>query len=219
MSSGKPSPRMGSSPKGAPRPSVASSRKGVPKSPPKAAPPPMAGSGRRPSVEAFNAPKIASMRSGSAACCDCLPTSSCRNVSTPGQIFASAMRAYAALGSPRPRPSVGKEFDSSNIDFDSPCAWMRGTSPLNTSDMSSAMGRWLSNRPFAPPASKAAAMRRKVGSLCSSASKVCWMMLASFFSKVFTPQIRLFFLAPPASAPSAPSSSCISAELRPPKTL
>ena len=46
----------------------------------------------------------------------------------------------------------------------------------------SASGKWLSRRPLAPPASKAAAMRRNIGSLCSSASMFCWTKFASFFS-------------------------------------
>eukprot|EP00438_Fugacium_kawagutii_P014925 Skav215665 [mRNA] locus=scaffold310:17290:17547:- [translate_table: standard] len=84
--------------------------------------------------------------------------------------------------------------------------------------MSSASGKWLNNRPLAPPASKAAAIRRNMGSLCSSASMFCCTKFASFFSSVFTPQILRFFTGFP-SSPGGPSSSfATSAEFKPPNT-
>mmetsp|Transcript_53944 Transcript_53944/g.157433 ORF Transcript_53944/g.157433 Transcript_53944/m.157433 type:complete len:200 (-) Transcript_53944:349-948(-) len=136
--------------------------------------------------------------------------------SAGGQSRASARRAQAAAGSPRPSLLAGTSSSCSNIGFAVCAALFRGTSPLNTSERSSAIGRWLSSRPLAPPASKAAAILRNIGSLCSSASIDCWMMFASFLSSVFTPQMRRLLVAP--FSPSLPSSSSMSAELSPPST-
>lgn len=60
------------------------------------------------------------------------------------------------------------------------------TFPISHRIPTSASGKWLSKRPLAPPASKAAAMRRNMGSLCSSASILCCTKFASFFSSQST---------------------------------
>mmetsp|Transcript_52102 Transcript_52102/g.135665 ORF Transcript_52102/g.135665 Transcript_52102/m.135665 type:complete len:349 (-) Transcript_52102:351-1397(-) len=177
-------------------------------------------SGACATVAAFWAPVTAEPRSASRASgrrtAGSAPKSTCRNPSMSGQRLASAIFERAPSGSPRPSAPTGTGPRPENMSLAAAGALLIGTSPLNTSDRSSATGRWLRSRPFAPPASKAAAMRRNIGSLCSSASKCCWMMVASFLSSVFTPQMRRRFFPGP-SAPSATSSSSMPA-LRPPST-
>mmetsp|Transcript_91195 Transcript_91195/g.263106 ORF Transcript_91195/g.263106 Transcript_91195/m.263106 type:complete len:257 (+) Transcript_91195:1633-2403(+) len=139
--------------------------------------------------------------------------------STPGQTVDLRSFEAAVAGAPKPRELHSKVWWLANIGAASPCARVSGMSPLKTRLRSSAIGKWLSNKPLAPPASKAAAIRRKDGSLCSSDSSVCWMMLASFFSSVFTPQMRRFFDAGPLPSSPSLSSPSKSAEFKPPRTL
>mmetsp|Transcript_87247 Transcript_87247/g.242005 ORF Transcript_87247/g.242005 Transcript_87247/m.242005 type:complete len:205 (-) Transcript_87247:360-974(-) len=146
---------------------------------------------------------------------------SCRlnTSSSGGQSREPVSREQKAPRSPTPSLSAGACPGRSNMGPAVCAALFSGTSPLKTSERSSATAKWLSSKPLAPPASKAAAILRNVGSLCSSASMCCWMMFASFRSSVFTPHMRRFFAAPPFSPSFPSSSSAMSAELRPPRTL
>mmetsp|Transcript_15990 Transcript_15990/g.37977 ORF Transcript_15990/g.37977 Transcript_15990/m.37977 type:complete len:240 (-) Transcript_15990:359-1078(-) len=146
------------------------------------------------------------------------PQSWRRKLSNSGHSLDCSILAAAEAGSPRPTESAGKERPSlQKRDSAAALAFATLTSPLKIRDMSSASGRWLRSSPLAPPASKAAAMRRNIGSLCSSASMLDCTRFASFFSRVLTPQIRLFLVGFP-SSPGCPSSFAMSAEFNPPST-
>mmetsp|Transcript_74595 Transcript_74595/g.139285 ORF Transcript_74595/g.139285 Transcript_74595/m.139285 type:complete len:239 (-) Transcript_74595:322-1038(-) len=149
-----------------------------------------------------------------------LPQSCRRNTSRPGQSCSPPSLLTAAAGSPSPRSSGSKATCLEKASLATlPARFMR-MSPLKTRDRSSATCRWHRSKPLAPPASKAAAMRRNMGSLCSSASRLCWIMFASFFSKVLTPQMRRFLDGPALPSPPSASSSAASAVLlSPPRTL
>mmetsp|Transcript_58763 Transcript_58763/g.164900 ORF Transcript_58763/g.164900 Transcript_58763/m.164900 type:complete len:253 (+) Transcript_58763:1204-1962(+) len=182
-----------------------------------AAPPPMAVV--MASFAGVVVPNKASNFSGNVTLRFELPQYCFRKTSTPGHTCALTIDDAALAGAPSPKDLHSKDSRFSNIVAASLCARFKGMSPLKTRLRSSAIGKWLSSKPFAPPASNAAAIRRKDGSLCSSDSRVCWMMLASFFSSVFTPQMRRFFEAGPLPSSPSLSSPSISAELSPPSTL
>mmetsp|Transcript_41377 Transcript_41377/g.95208 ORF Transcript_41377/g.95208 Transcript_41377/m.95208 type:complete len:201 (+) Transcript_41377:1175-1777(+) len=102
-----------------------------------------------------------------------LPQSWRRNTSNPGQRRSPEILLAMATGSPSPSSAGNKGTGLENASLAARAARCMRTSPLNTSERSSAICKWLSSKPLAPPASNAAAMRRNIGSLCSSASRLC----------------------------------------------